>query len=223
MNLVPLLCFNSVSGVAGKAHERLAACKEYNFIMRSLRSIGAICGACLIFSSHAAAQRPISSPIPGPSYSVGNTATGPDGTYYVLVPGTGSTASAPVSELIAVGLTATPAAKWTASLTGDLGAILPGANTVFVVKTVVSGSGRTQTSTTSILSLSAATGAAGPTITPSGTISNIEVKTIDSSDYLYVQTTSTSTSQSNGTTTFTTTTTLTVYSQAGTVIKSVPL
>jgi hypothetical protein len=156
---------------------------------------------------------------------VGNTAIGPDGTYYALVPGTGSTASAPVSELIAVGLTATPTptTKWTANLTGELGAILPGANTVFVVQTVVSGSGRTATRTTSILSLSVATGVAGPTITPSGTIGNIEVKTIGSSDYLYVQTTSTSTSQSDGTTTITTTTTLTIYSQAGAVIKTVPL
>ena len=180
----------------------------------------------LIFSSHAAAQGPISSilsAISGPSHGVGNTAIGPDGTYYALVPGTGSTASAPVSELIAVGLTATPATKWTADLTGELGAILPGANTVFVVKTVVSGSGRTATSTTSILSLSAATGAAGSAITPSGMIGNIEVKTIGSSDYLYVQTTSTSTSQSDGTTTITTTTTLTIYSQTGAVIKTVPL
>jgi hypothetical protein len=194
--------------------------------MWSLRSVGAICGACLIFSSHAAAQESITSvltAISGPIHGVGITAIGPDGTYYALVPGTGSMASAPVSELIAVGLTAAPATKWTANLTGELGAILPGANTVFVVQTVVSGSGRMATSTTSILSLSAATGAAGPTITPSGRISNIELKTIGSSDYLYVQTTSTSTSQSNGTTTITTTTTLTIYSQSGAVIKTVVL
>jgi hypothetical protein len=194
--------------------------------MRSLRSVGAICAACLIFSFQAAAQGPISSipsAISGPPQGVGNTAIGPDGTYYALVPGTASTASAPVWELIAVGSTATPATKWTANLTGELGTILPGANTVFVVKTVVSGSGRTATSTTSILSLSAATGVTGPTITPSGTISNIEVKTIGSSDYLYVQTTSTSTTQSDGTTTVTRTTTLTIYSQAGAVIKTVPL
>jgi hypothetical protein len=193
--------------------------------MQFLRSAGAICAACLIFSSHAAAQghSALLSPILGPGTGVGNTAIGPDGTYYALVPGTGSTASAPVSELIAVSLTATPATKWTANLTGELGAILPGANTVFVVQTVVSGSGRTATSTTSILSHSAATGAAGPVITPSGTIGNIEVKTIGSSDYLYVQTASTSTNQSNGTTTVTTTTTLTIYSQSGAVIKTVPL
>jgi len=196
--------------------------------MRSLRSVGAICAACLIFSSYAAAQGPIISSvlsaISGPSQAVGNTAIGPDGTYYALVPGNGSTASAPVWELNAVGLAATPATKWTsANLTGQLGAILPGANTVFVVQTVVSDSGRTATSTTSILSLSAATGAAGPTITPSGTISNIEVKTIGSSDYLYVQTTSTSTTQSDGTTTITRTTALTIYSQTGAVIKTVPL
>jgi hypothetical protein len=166
---------------------------------------------------------PMPSPIPVPSLGAGNTAVGPDGTYYALVRGTSSTASAPVSELIAVGLTTVPGTKWTANLTGELGAILPGANTVFVVQTVVSGVGRTATSTTSILSLSAATGAAGPTITPSGTISNIEVKTIGTSDYLYVQTTSTTMSQGNGTTTITTTTTLTIYSQAGAVIKTVPL
>ena len=191
--------------------------------MRSLCSIGAICAACLIFSSHVAAQGPISifSGLSGPGHGVGNTAIGPDGTYYAVVPGTGSTASAPVSELIAVGLAATP--KWTANLTGQVGTILPGANTVFAEQTVVSGSGRTATVTTSILSFSVATGTAGPTITPSGTISNIEVKTIGSSDYLYVQTTSTSTTQGDGTTTTTTTTTLTIYSQAGTVIKTVPL
>jgi len=179
-----------------------------------------------MFSSHAAAQGPVSSilsALSSPSHGVGNTAIGPDGTYYALVPGTGSTASAPVSELIAAGLTATPATKWTVNLTGELGAILPGANTVFVVQTVVSGSGRMATITTSILSLSAATGAAGPTLSPSGTISNIEVKTIGTSDYLYVQTTSTSASQNEGTTTITTTTTLTIYSQAGAVIKTVPL
>jgi len=194
--------------------------------MRSLRSIGAICAAFLIFSFHATAQGPISSlfsALSGSSHGVGSTAIGPDGTYYALVPGTGSTASAPVSELIAVGLTATPATKWTANLTGELGAILPGANTVFVVQTVVSGSGRMATITTSILSLSAATGAAGPTVTPSGTISNIEVKTVGSSDYLYVHTTSRSTSETGGTTTTTTATTLTIYSQAGAVIKTVPL
>jgi hypothetical protein len=194
--------------------------------MRSLCSVGAICVACLIVSSHAAAQgriSPIPSPILGPRVGAGNTAVGPDGTYYALLPETGTTASAPAWELIAVGLTATPATKWTANLTGELGAILPGANTVFVMQTVFSGSGRTATSTTSILSLSAATGTAGPTITPSGTISNIEVKTIGSSDYLYVQTISTSTSQGNGTTTITTATTLTIYSQAGAVIKTVPL
>jgi hypothetical protein len=89
---------------------------------------------------------------------------------------------------------------------------------------VVSGSGRSATTTTSILLFSTATGAvAGPTITPSGTIGNIEVKTIGSSDYLYVQTTSRSVSQGNGTTTVTTTTDLTIYSQAGVLIKTVPL
>jgi len=197
-----------------------------SFSTRSLRSVGAICAACLIFSSHATAQGPISSifsAFSGASYGMGNTAIGPDGTYYALVPGTGSTPSAPVSELIAVGVTATPATKWTANLTGESGEILPGANTVFVVQTVVSGSGRMATFTTSILSFSAAAGAAGTTITPSGTISNIQVRTIGTSDYLYVQTTSKSTSQSGGTTTTSATTTLTIYSQAGAVIKTVPL
>jgi hypothetical protein len=196
--------------------------------MRFPSSIGAICAACLIFSSHAAAQGPIStilSMVSGPSQGVESTAIGPDGTYYAVVPGTGGTASAPVSELVAVGLTATPATKWTATgLTGQLGPILPGANTVFVEQTVVSGSGRSATSTTSILLFSTATGAsAGPTITPSGPISNVQLKTIGTSDYLYVQTTSRSVSQGNGTTTVTTTTDLTIYSQAGAVIKTVPL
>lgn len=148
---------------------------------------------------------------------------GPDGAYYAILPETGTTASAPAYQLVAIGLAATPATKWTANLTGEVGAILPGSNTVFVMQTVFSGSGRTETSTTSILSFSAATGAAGAPITPSGSISNIQVRTIGGSDYLYVQTTSTSTSQSNGTTTTTTTTNLTIYSQTGTVIKTVAL
>jgi hypothetical protein len=196
------------------------------FSMRSLRSVGAICAACLIFSSHAAAQGPISSifsAISGPSHGVGDTAIGPDGTYYALVPGTGSTASAPAWELIAVGVEATPPTNWTANLTGELGAILPGVNTVFVVQTVVTGSGRMATITTSILSFSTAKGAPGATITPLGAISNIEVKTVGSSDYLYVQTTSRTTTQSGGTTTTTTATTLTIYSQSGAVIKTVTL
>jgi hypothetical protein len=195
--------------------------------MRSLRSLGAICAVCLAFSSHAAADGLITSvlsALSGPNQTGPNTAIGPDGTYYALVPGSNSTLSMPSSELIAVGVTATPATKWTATLTGEIGAILPGANTVFVVQTVITGSGRTATSTTSILSYSAATGAVGTTITPpSGTISDITVKTIGGTDYLYVHTTSVSTSQSGGSTTITTTRTLTIYSQTGTVIKTVTL
>jgi len=151
------------------------------------------------------------------------SAIGPDGTYYTLVPGAGSTPLTRTSELMAIGIAATPSVKWTASVTGELGSILPGTNTVFIVQTVVSGSGRTTTATTSILSYAAATGAHGTSITPAGVISDIQVRTIGGSDYLYVTTTSISSGTSGGTTVSSITRTLTIYSQTGTVIKTVTL
>ena len=104
-----------------------------------------------------------------------------------------------------------------------MSSILPGLNTVFAVQTVVSGSGRTAATTTSILSFAVSKGTPGTTITPAGTISDIEVKTVGTEHYLYVNTITTSTSQSGGTTATSSTRTLTIYSQTGAVIKTVAL
>jgi hypothetical protein len=190
--------------------------------MRSVLSIAAV---CLAFSAFSAAQgigSPPSRSSPSQfSPSTAESVIGPNGTYYVLLTGTGSTASSPTWELEAIGVTTTPATTWTANLTGEISSILPGVNTVFVVQTVTSGSGTTKTSTTSILPFSAASGAPGTIISPAGRITGIQISTVGGSDYLYVETTSTSTTQSGGTTTNTTTRSLTIYSPTGTVIKTV--
>jgi hypothetical protein len=49
-----------------------------------------------------------------------------------------------------------------------------GATTVFVVQSVTSGNGRNSTTTTAVLLLSAATGSHTTSITPAGTISDID-------------------------------------------------
>lgn len=190
------------------------------------RCLGMICGAFLLATTQASAQRGFSPqpPVNGSGQSQGNTAIGPDGTYYALVPSTGSTVQAPVTELVAIGLSATPATKWTATnLSGELGPVVPGATNVYVVQKVISGSGRNATSTTSVLLLSAATGTRVATVTPTGDINDIEVRTIGGTDYLYIYATTTSSTTSNGTTTYTTTLTLTIYSPNATVLKTVPL
>jgi hypothetical protein len=190
------------------------------------RCLGMICGAFLLATTNASAQRGISPqpPVNGSGQSQGSTAIGADGTYYALVPGTGSTMQTPVTDLVAIGTSATPATKWTATLpSGEFGPVLPGTTNVYVVQKVISGSGRSATSTTSVLLLSAATGTQVATVTPTGEIIDIEVRTIGSTDYLYIYTTTTSSSTSNGTTTFTTTLTLTIYSPNATVLKTVTL
>jgi hypothetical protein len=191
------------------------------------RCLGMIYGAFLLAATQASAQRGFfpQPSVNGSGQSQGSTAIGPDGTYYALAPGTGSTTQAPVTELVAVGLSATPATKWTVTLpsSGEYGPVLPGATNVYVVEKVTSGSGRNATTTTSVLLLSTASGSQVATITPTGEINNIEVQTISGVDYLYVYTTTTSSSTSNGTTTYTTTLTLTIYSPNATVLKTVPL
>jgi hypothetical protein len=157
----------------------------------------------------------------------GSNAIGPDGTYYALVPAAGSTMQTPMTDLVAIGPPSAPATKWSATLSGEIGQILPGTTDVYVVQTVVTGSGRSATSTTSVLVLSVASGSQGTPITPAGTIEDIEVRTITgstgtSSDYLYIQTVMTSSTTSGGTTTVTRTQTLSIYSN-GTLVKSVTL
>jgi hypothetical protein len=193
------------------------------------RCLVVICGALLLTATHASAQPfvPPAQPAPPIKYSgQGSPAIGPDGTYYLLVPATGSTAQMPVTELVAVGLSPTTPAntpKWSVTLSsGEYGPVLPGATNVYVVQKVTSGSGRSAT-TTSVLLLSAASGSQVGTITPTGDINDIEVQTIGGVDYLYVYTTITSSSTSNGTTTYTTTLTLTIYSPNATILKTVPL
>lgn len=184
------------------------------------RFLGGICGALLLATTCASAQGILRSPVTA-GQSQGSTAIGSNGTYYALVPGTGSTPQTPVTDLVAIGPPTAPAQLWiSSSLMGELGPVLPGANTVFVVQTVVSGSGRSATSTTSVLLFSVASGSTSglTNVTPTGTIDDIEVRTIGGSDYLYIYTTNTSSSTSNGTTTVTTTRTLTIYSQTGAVL-----
>lgn len=192
--------------------------------MQYRRNLVAISAALLLAVAHANAQRIISPAQPvGPIQSQDNTVIGPDGTYYALVPGSGSTMQMPVTDLVAVGPPATPATKWTVNLTGEIGPVLPGTANVYMVQTVVSGSGRSATSTTLVLLLSAATGTQVGSITPTGKINDIEVRTIGGSDYVYIYTITTSSNTSGGTTTVTTTRTLTIYSQTGSVIKAVTL
>jgi hypothetical protein len=199
------------------------------------RYLVVICGALLLAATHASAQpfvppaQPMQ-PLRGPGQNQGSPAVGPNGTYYALVPGTTSTPETPATDLMAIALPSTSTTRlaplWTATnLSGELGPVLPGANTVYLVQTVVSGSGRSATSTTSVLLFSAPSGSTqGLTnVTPAGTIDDIEVRTINNVDYLYIYTTTTSSSTSNNTTTITTTRTLTIYSQTGAKLGSLSL
>jgi hypothetical protein len=186
------------------------------------RCLGVMCGTVLFAAVHASAQGFLpGQPAVNAGQSQGGPAIGPNGTYYALVPGTGSTPQTPVTELVAVGPPTAPAILWTSSsLKGELGPILPGANIAFVVQTETSGSGRNTTRTTSVLLFSAASGSTSglTNVTPSGNIDDIQVRTIGGSDFLYIYTSTTSSSTSNGTTTLTTTRTLTIYSQTGAVL-----
>ena len=187
---------------------------------------GVICAAFLLAAMHAGAQgffppSNVITPIKGPGQ--GSTAIGPDGTYYALVPGTGSTMQTQTTDLVAIGPPSAPATKWTVSLSGELGQVLPGATNVYVVQTKISGSGRSATATTSVLLLSATNGSQVASVTPTGNIDDIEVRTIGGSDYLYIYTITTSSTSSAGTTTYTTTRTLTIYSPNATALRSVTL
>lgn len=74
--------------------------------------------------------------------------------------------------------------------------------------------------------LSAASGTpptSNATITPAGTISDIQVRSINGADYLYINSVATSSSTSGNSATFTTSRTLTIYSASGAVVKSVAL
>lgn len=96
--------------------------------MNNIKLIGAICGAFLLASGHAAAQG-IFDPLPNVAQE--SAVIGPDGTYYTLLPGANSTVQSPSTDLVAVGITGT-GTKWTASLSGRIGQVLPGSTTVFV-------------------------------------------------------------------------------------------
>jgi hypothetical protein len=194
--------------------------------MRSFFCISVMIGGFL--ATQATAQIP--APFPGFGIPALQTAIGPDGTFYALAPATGSTNQNPMTEVTAistlpVSVTA-PNPKWMATITGRVSQFLPGATAIFVVQTSTSGSGRNATLSTSLTLLSTATGDA-VTSTPislTGNISSIEVRTVGTTtDYLYVTSVATSSSTTGGSTTFTTTTTLTIYSSAGTVIKTVML
>lgn len=147
----------------------------------------------------------------------GQTAIGPDGSFYVLVPN--STAS----DLTAIGAVATPSTTWKVSVSGDIRAILPGATNLYLLQTVVSGSGSTATRTTSVVWLSEANGSTLRTTAITGDVDHIEVKTVGGKDLLYVFAVTTTSSTSGSTTTTTTTRTVTIYGSDGSTIKTVTL
>ncbi len=192
--------------------------------MRSFFYIGVISSGLLFAAPLVTAQRLGPIPVFGLN-PVDISAIGPDGTFYALAPATGSTGQNPVTGITAISPLSGTAPKWTATLTGLVARFLPGATSVFVVQNSTSGSGRSTTISTSVTLLSAATGApvtASPITLPGG-ITDIQIKTVGTTDYLYVTSAATSTSTSGGTTTLTTTATLTIYSQTGVVIKAVTL
>jgi hypothetical protein len=192
--------------------------------MRYISLFGAAVAAILSVSTQANAQGlPSFPPISVTPISVlPGSATGPDGTYYALVPSSTSTRQAPVTELMAISVTG--ATRWTANINGELGQVLAGLNDVYVVQTTTSGSGRSTTTTTSVLVIKASTGTAETfsPLTPTGNISNIQIKTVGTNDYLYINSVSTTSSTSGGTTTTTTTQTLSIYLN-GTLVKMVAL
>jgi hypothetical protein len=181
--------------------------------MRIISFFGAAVAAILSVSTQANAQS--LSPLTG-------SVIGPDGTYYALVPSSTSTRQAPVTELMAIGVTG--ATKWTANFNGEFGQVLAGMNDVYVVQTTTSGSGRSTTITTSVLVINTSTGTAEKfsPLTPTGSISDIQIKTVGTSDYLYINSVLTTSSTSGGTTTLTTTQTLSIYLN-GTLVKMVAL
>jgi hypothetical protein len=116
------------------------------------------------------------------------------------------------------------AAKWTANINGELGQVFAGLNDVDVVQTTTSVSGKSITITASVLVINTSTGTAEKfsPLTPTGNISDIQIKTVGTNDYLYIEPVSTTSSTSGGTTTFTTTQTLSIYLN-GTLAKMVAL
>jgi hypothetical protein len=166
---------------------------------------------------------------PGPGGSgngqqQGGSVIGPDGTYYLLIPeAASSSTTAATTNLEAIGVAASPATAWTVNLSGNIGPVLPGANDVYVVQTVTSGTGSSATSTTSVLWLATATGTQVRSTAVTGNMDDIQVKTISGVDYLYIYTTTSTSTTSGSTTTITTTRTLTIYAQNGTVVKTVTL
>jgi len=186
--------------------------------MRNIKVFGAVCAAFVLAAAPATAQG-IIGPVP-PLFS-GGTAIGPDGTYYAVVPGPNSTFQSPVTELMAVGLGATP--KWTYTLTAQVGQVLPGATSVFVVETTFTGSGRSLTNTTSVLVLSVSGGTKTTSIAPAGNIYDIQVRDINGSDYLYIYTFTTSSGTGVNPASYSVTRMLTIYSANGTIFKSASL
>jgi len=188
--------------------------------MRYLSLFGAAVAAILSVSTQANAQGlSFFSPVGVLPTSV---LVGPDGTSYALVPSSTSTRQAPVTELMAI--SATGVTKWTANINGEVGQVFAGLNDVYVVQTATSGSGRTTTIITTLLVINASTGTAEKfsPITPTGNISDIQIKTVGTNDYLYINSVSTISTTSGGTTTTTTTHTLSIYLN-GTLVKTVAL
>lgn len=192
--------------------------------MRYVSFFGAAVAAIFSVSTQANAQSRVLLPpiIAAPTAVLTGSTIGPDGTYYALVPSSTSTRQVPVTELMAIGVTG--ATKWTANISGEVGQVLAGLNDVYIVQTATSGSGRSITTTTSILVINTSTGAAEKfsPITPAGNISDIEIRTVGTNDYVYINSVATTSSTSAGTTTSTVTQTLSIYLN-GTLVKTVDL
>jgi hypothetical protein len=190
--------------------------------MRFISFFGAAVAVILSVSTQANAQGfPIFPPITVTPAATSST-IGPDGTYYALIPSSTSTRQAPVTELMAIGMTG--ATRWTANINGEFGQLLAGLNDVYVVQTTTSGSGRTAMIATSVMVINTSTGMPEKfsPIVPAGNISDIQIKTVGMNDYLYINSVSTTSSTSAGSTTTTTTQTLSIYLN-GTLVKTVAL
>lgn len=190
--------------------------------MRFIGFLGIVAGTFLLASAQANAQRGLPPVSAGPIAAPISSVIGPDGTYYALVPGSTSTAKAPVTQLTAISVTG--ATKWNANIEGEVGQVLAGLNDVYIVQTTTSGSGRNTSLTTSLLVINTSSGQAEKfsPITPVGNISDIQIRTVGSDDYLYIYSISTTSSTSGGTTTYTTTQALSIY-QNGALVKTVSL
>jgi hypothetical protein len=188
-----------------------------------------VCAVCVCVSIPALADgRGGNSSGPGPGDYPGiegGGILGADGTLYLLQHDAtaSTTAGTSVSNLIAIGPTATPATAWKVAITGSVGEVVAATSTVYAVVTTTTGTGSTATRSTVIQWFNAATGVVLRSTAISGSVGDISAKTVGGKDLLYVTTTLTTTTTTGTTTTTTTTHTVTIYNPDGTVLKAVSI